>query len=77
MFILRQTPNKFGEYNLQTHNLFINFKVAYDSVKRNNLRQVMLEHGFPAKLIRQIRVTLDGSKSSVHKNLHTNHTKTV
>lgn len=65
MFTLRQILDKFREYNLQTHHLFIDFKAAYDSVKRNELWQIMIEHGFPAKLIRLIRATLDGSKSSV------------
>lgn len=50
---------------LQTHHLFIDFKAAYDSVKRNELWKIMVEHGFPAKLIRLIRATLDGAKSSV------------
>ena len=65
MFTLRMILNKFLEYNLQTHHLFINFKAPYDSVTRNELWQIMSEHGFPAKLIRLIRATLDGSKSSV------------
>lgn len=65
MFTLRQILDKFREYNLRTHHLFVDFKAAYDSVKRNELWHIMLEHGFPAKLIRLIRATLDGSKSSV------------
>ncbi|XP_062711243.1 uncharacterized protein LOC134289445 [Aedes albopictus] len=65
MFTLRMILDKFREYNLQTHHLFIGFKAAYDSVKINELWQIMSEHGFPAKLIRLIRATLDGSKSSI------------
>ena len=65
MFTLRMILDKFREYNLQTHHLFIDFKAAYDSVTRNELWQIMFEHGFPAKLIRLIRAMLDGSKSSV------------
>ena len=34
-------------------------------MKRNELWHIMLEHGFPTKLIKLIRATLDGSKSSV------------
>ena len=37
MFTLRQILGKFREYNLQTHHLFVYFKAAYDSVKRNEL----------------------------------------
>jgi hypothetical protein len=65
MFTLRQILDKFREYNLQTHHLFIDFKAAYDSVKRNELWQIMLEHGFPTKLIKLIRMTLEGSRSCV------------
>ncbi|XP_055533253.1 uncharacterized protein LOC129723146 isoform X2 [Wyeomyia smithii] len=65
MFTLRQILDKFLEYNLQTHHLFIDFRAAYDSVKRNELWQIMIEHDFPTKLIRLIRATLEGSTSSV------------
>ena len=65
MFIPQHILGKFREYNLQTHHRFVDFKAAYDSVKRNELWHIMLEHGFPTKLIKLIRATLDGSKSSV------------
>ena len=65
MFALRQILNKFQEYNLQTHHLLVDFKAAYDSVKRNELWHIILEHGFPTKLNKLIRLTLDGLKSSV------------
>ncbi|XP_062709021.1 uncharacterized protein LOC134288373 [Aedes albopictus] len=64
-FTLRQIIDKFREYNLQTHHLFIEFKAAYGSVKRNELWQITIEHGFPVKLIRLVRVTLGSSKSGV------------
>ena len=50
---------------MQTHHLFIDFRAAYDSVKRNELWRIMLEHGFPTKLIRLIRATFEGFTSSV------------
>ncbi|XP_055548204.1 uncharacterized protein LOC129731867 [Wyeomyia smithii] len=65
MFTLRQILDKFREHNLQTHHLFIDFRAAYDTVKRNELWQIMLEHGFPTKLIKLIRATLDGFTSCV------------
>ncbi|XP_039450571.2 uncharacterized protein LOC120429605 [Culex pipiens pallens] len=55
MFTLRQILDKFREYNLQTHHLFIDFKAAYDSVKT-------LENYARTRLI---RATLDGAKLSV------------
>ena len=42
----------------------MDFKAAYDSVKRHELWHICL-NGFPTKLIKLIRATLDGSKSSV------------
>lgn len=60
----RFSINFWSKYNLKIRHLFIDFKVAYDSVTRNELCKIMIEHGFPAKLIRLIGVTLDGSKSS-------------
>ena len=65
IFTLRQILDKFREYNLPTHHLFVDFKAQYDSVKRNELWQIMLEHGFPTKLIKLSRMTLEGSKSCV------------
>ncbi|XP_055525883.1 uncharacterized protein LOC129718811 [Wyeomyia smithii] len=65
IFTLRQILDKFREYNLTTHHMFVDFRAAYDSVKRNELWQIILEHGFPTKLIKLSRMTLEGSKSCV------------
>lgn len=45
--------------------MFIDFKAAYEAVKINKLWQIMVKHGFPTKIIRLIRATLDASKSNV------------
>lgn len=50
----------FRKYNLLLLHLLIGLEKTYDSVKRNELWQIMSKHGFPAKQIR-----LDGLKSSV------------
>lgn len=44
---------------------FIGSNSAFDSVKWNDSRRIMLEHSFTAKLIRMMRATFDGFKSSV------------
>ena len=36
IFTLRQILDKFREYNLPTHHLFVNFRAAYDSVKSDH-----------------------------------------
>jgi hypothetical protein len=38
------------EYNGTVHQLFIDFKKAYDSVKREVLYNILLEFGIPKKL---------------------------
>jgi negative regulator of genetic competence, sporulation and motility len=39
------------EYNGTVHQLFIDFKKAYDSVKREVLYNILLEFGIPKKLV--------------------------
>jgi hypothetical protein len=39
------------EYNEAVHQLFIDFKRAYDSVKREVLYNILIEFGIPKKLI--------------------------
>jgi hypothetical protein len=47
------------------HQLFIDFKKAYDSVKREVLYNIMLEFGIPKKLIRLIKICLNETYSKV------------
>jgi hypothetical protein len=49
---------KFG-YNETVHHLFINFKKAYDSVRREVLYSVLIEFGVPMKLVRLIEMFLN------------------
>jgi hypothetical protein len=42
------------EYNVTTHQLFTNFKKAYDSVTRELLYNILIEFGVPIKLVRLI-----------------------
>jgi hypothetical protein len=47
------------------HRLFIDFKKAYDSVKREVLYNILLEFGVPKKLIRLIKMCLNETYSKV------------
>jgi hypothetical protein len=48
------------------HQLFIDFKEAYDSVKREVLYNILLEFGVPKKLARLIKMCLNETYSKVH-----------
>jgi hypothetical protein len=41
IFVLKNILEKCYEYNITLHQLFIDFKQAYDSVTRNNLYSIM------------------------------------
>jgi hypothetical protein len=47
------------------HQLFIDFKKAYDSVKREVLYNILLEFGVPKKLVRLIKMCLNETYSKV------------
>ena len=65
LFSIRQILEKKWEYNGTVHQLYVDFKKAYDSVKREKLYSIMLEFGIPKKLVRLIRMCLNGTKSRV------------
>jgi len=53
------------------HQLFIDFKKAYDSVRREVLYNILIEFGVPKKLVRLIKMCLTETYSRVQvgKNL--------
>jgi hypothetical protein len=59
------------EYNGIEHQLFIDFKKAYDSVRREVLYNILIEFGIPRKLVGLIKMCLNETYSRVHigKNL--------
>ena len=59
------------EYNEAVHQLFIDFKKAYDSVRREVLYNILMEFGVTKKLVRLIKMCLTEtySKVRVGKNL--------
>jgi hypothetical protein len=58
LFSIRQIMEKCYEFNVTTHHLFVDFKNAYDSVKRHKLWSALEFFGVPQKLIRLARLTL-------------------
>jgi hypothetical protein len=49
------------EYSKTVHQLFVDFKKAYDSVKREVLYNIIIEFGVPMKLVRLIKMCFNES----------------
>jgi hypothetical protein len=47
------------------HQLFIDFKKAYDSIKREVFYNILLEFGIPKKVVRLIKMCLNETYSKV------------
>ena len=58
-FSIRQILEKKWEYNNEVCQLFIDFKKAYDSIKRESLYDILIKFGVPIKLVRLIKTCLD------------------
>jgi hypothetical protein len=58
------------EYNETVHQLFIDFKKAYDSVRREILYNILIEFGIPMKLVRVIKMCLNETCSKVRLVKH-------
>jgi hypothetical protein len=56
IFCIRQILKKKCEYNERVHQLFIDFKKAYDSVTREVLYNILVEFGIPMKLVTLIKM---------------------
>jgi hypothetical protein len=61
IFCIRQILEKKWEYN----ELFVDFKKAYDSVRREVLYNILREFGAPMKLVRLIKMCLHETCSKV------------
>jgi len=58
IFCIRQILEKKWEYNEAVHQLFIDFKKAYDSVRREVFYNILIEFGVPKKLVSLIKMCL-------------------
>jgi len=61
IFTIRQTQEKVYEYNIHLHNLFLDFKQAFDSVSGDRMLNDLMILGIPKKLIQ----LMAGSKATV------------
>ena len=65
IFTIRQLMEKCWEYNRTSHQLFIDFKQAYDSIIQADLWNAMTELNIPKKLIKITKACVEGSTSAV------------
>jgi hypothetical protein len=56
MFCIRQILEKKWEKDKAVHQLFIEFKKAYDSVRREALYNILIKFRIPKKLARLIKM---------------------
>jgi hypothetical protein len=70
IFCIRQILEKKWEYNESVHQLFIDFKEAYDSVRREVLYNILIEFGVPMKLVRLINMCLIEAHNKVRIRKH-------
>jgi hypothetical protein len=65
IFYIRQILEKKWDYNGTVHQLFIDFKKAYDSVRREVLYSILIEFGIPRKPAGLIKMCLSKTYSTV------------
>jgi hypothetical protein len=61
IFCIRQILEKKWEYNESVHQLFVDFKKAYDSVRGKVLHSILIDFGVPMKLVRLITMCLSNA----------------
>jgi hypothetical protein len=66
IFYKEQILEKKCEYNGTVHQLFIDFKKAYYSVRREVLYNILIEIGIPRKIVGLIKMCLNETYSRVH-----------
>jgi len=70
IFSICQILEKKWEYSVAVHQLFIDVKNAYDSVKREVLYNILIEFSVPLKLVRLITMCLNETYSRVQVGKH-------
>jgi len=73
IFCIRKTLEIKWEYNEAVHQLFIDFKKVYDSVRREALYNILIEFGIPKKLARLIKICLNDTYSRIRVGKNSSH----
>jgi hypothetical protein len=67
IFMIRQIIEKCYEYNVDIHNIFMDYMHAFDSIKWNKIDS-LTQNKIPSKLIRLIKLTLENTTAKVKVN---------
>jgi hypothetical protein len=70
IFMLRQIFEKCYEYNIELHNIFVDYSQAFDSVNRNKIIECLIKYEVTTKLIKLIGLTLTISVAKVKIGNH-------
>jgi hypothetical protein len=70
VFCIHQTLEKNWEYNDTVHRLFIDFKKAYNSLRREVLCNILVKFGISIKLVRLTKMCLNETYSKVRIGKH-------
>jgi hypothetical protein len=65
IFSIQQILEENWECNATVHQLFIDFKKAYNSVRREVLYKILIEFGIPRKLAGLVQMCLNKTYSTV------------
>ena len=68
ILMIRQIIEKCCEYNIDIHNIFIDYMHAFDSINRNKILDSLTQYKIPSKLIRLIKLTLENTTAKVKVN---------
>jgi len=70
IFCIRQILEKKWECNQAVHQLFIDSSKSYDSVRREDLYNILIEFGIPMKLVRLMKMCLTETFGRVRVGQH-------
>jgi hypothetical protein len=65
IFMLRQIFEKCYEYNIELHNIFVDYSQVFDSVNRNQIIECLIKYKVPNKLIKLNGLTLTNSTAKL------------
>jgi hypothetical protein len=65
VFIIRKLMEQCLKFNTDLHILFVDYKMAFDNIKRTELLNAMGSYGIPKKLVRLVETTMKESHAKI------------